>query len=495
MNFRSNRIATLFRLAALFVLATAALSAHAQYNPVYYFGFTDPSQQYPAGQLALGQDGNFYGVINYNQAQIYSITPAGAQTLLWAAPGAPAYGTQCYTGLTAGPDGLLYGTCAYWGGDHYQTGGSGIIFSFDPTTRAFNIIYEFPPCFDGEANEPYWPSALTLGTDGNFYGTTLGNGFCSDDPYGTIFRVSTAGNFKTLYTFQGYQNDDGQFPSLLTLANDGNFYGTTQVGRAIPNNYGTVFRVTSKGKIKYLTTFNNASGTGATPFAGVIQGADGNFYGTTQLGGTNNFGTLFQITKAGKVKYLHSFSYPSEGVASPGNPLSLGSDGKIYGTGNCFSWGCGAESLYNITTKGVFNVVYSGFTDPEGACPNWSTTGCALSSAMTLHPNGTFYGTTQQGGDNGQVIGRGVFYSFSNGQQPHIEMQFPLGKVGSSVGIFGAGFNQASAVSFNGTSASYTVVSDTYLTAIIPAGAKTGYVTVAESAGSLRSISKFTVKK
>lgn len=109
---------------------------------------------------------------------------------------------------------------------------------------------------------------------------------------------------------------------------------------------------------------------------------------------------------------------------------------------------------------------------------------------MVLHPNGTFYGTTAQGGS----VGRGVFYRLSTGLKPYIILQFPLGPIGTTLGIFGQGFSTASAVEFNGTLANFIVVSDTYLTATIPAGATKGYVTVTESSGTLKSAIKFTPK-
>ena len=108
------------------------------------------------------------------------------------------------------------------------------------------------------------------------------------------------------------------------------------------------------------------------------------------------------------------------------------------------------------------------------------------------HPRGT----TQQGGDNGQPIGRGVFYSFSTGLKPYIILQFPRGTIGTAIGIFGQDFTGASGVSFNGVAATnFTVESDYYLTATIPTGATTGYVTVSTPSGSLKSSVKLTVVK
>jgi hypothetical protein len=116
---------------------------------------------------------------------------------------------------------------------------------------------------------------------------------------------------------------------------------------------------------------------------------------------------------------------------------------------------------------------------------------------MALHPNGTFYGTTMQGGVyEGDDIGHGVFYSFNNGLKPYIVLQYPRGTIGTSIGIFGVGLTGTTAVSFDGVAAtSFTVDSETYMTAVIPTGAKTGYVTVNTPGGKLTSARKLTVVK
>jgi uncharacterized repeat protein (TIGR03803 family) len=487
-TFRMAAIA--FTMLAL-LFTWAARPAQAQtYTPLYDFGAVDATQWGPNGQLALGRDGNYYGTMNENYSEIYKMTPAGAETLLWSA--ATSYETVCSTGLTLGSDGLLYGTCNTWGGNAWASGGSGIVFKYDPNQgqNGFTILYSFPEC---NSDGSLYPSALTLGTDGNFYGTTLGNSFCPN-PYGTVFKVTPTGTFTTLHVFKGNGTGDGNAPmGPLTLGANGNFYGTTQEGGTSAYNAGTVFKITPKGKLTLIHSFDNS--VGYYPEAGVTQGADGKFYGTTSNGGSYGDGTIFQLTAAGKIAFLHSFNYAVDDVAGPVNPLTLGTDGSLYGPANCFSWGCGTESLYKVTTKAVFTNLYNGFTNPDGACPDWSVTGCGLSSPMALHPNGTFYGTTLQGGDNGQPVGRGVFYSFSTGLKPYIILQFPRGTIGTSIGIFGVGLTGTTAVSFDGVDGNFTVESNTYLTATIPTGAKTGYVTVSTPSGTLKSAVKLTVVK
>jgi uncharacterized repeat protein (TIGR03803 family) len=467
-------------LAAVMILAGMARPAQAQtYSALYNFGVVDSSQNGPNGQLALGRDGNFYGTINQNRSEIYQITPGGVETLLWESPQS-GYQEQCYNGLTLGSDGLLYGTCNLWD-DNLDNGG--VIFKFDPSQGAPTVVYKFPYC----SQNTYGLGPLTLGTDGNLYGTTTGNNACPGSyTYGTFFKITPAGQFTLLHVFQGIP-EPGTPSGPLTLGANGNFYGTSQIG-GNPDNYngGTVYQITPKGKVTLLYSFPN---TGPYfPVAGVTQGADGKFYGTTYYGGTGHDGTVFQLVSAGKINVLHNFSYVVDNAGFPNFPLTLGTDGSLYAPSLTFNMGgYGPESLFKITTKGVYADLYNLL---PAACAQGTHDGCMLSSPMVLHPNGTFYGTAAQGGS----VGRGVFYGLNTGLKPYIILQFPLGNMGTTLGIFGQGFTTATAVEFNGTLAAFKVVSDTYLTATIPAGATTGYVTVTESSGTLKSSIKFAPK-
>ena len=472
-------------LAAVMLLAGTAIPAQAQtYTPLYAFGAIDSTQNGPNGQLALGRDGNFYGTINPNVSEIYQITPEGTETLLWAATN-NGYGTECWSGLTLGSDGLFYGTCEMWNGFN---GNGGVIFKYDPSKgqNGFTILYSFPYC-----GNTWLPSPLTLGTDGNFYGTTFGSGYC-DTGYGTFFQVTPAGKFKTLHTFKGQSGNDAGEPSgTLTLGANGKFYGTSEVGG---NSGGTVYEITTKGKVTVLYGFSN---TGPyLPAAGVTQGADGKFYGTTFYGGTYSEGTIFQLSGK-KLTILHNFNQTPDDAAVPNFPLTLGTDGNFYSPSQDFNMGgYGPESLFEITTgkKPVYTDLYNIL--PGGCSMYLGADGCLLSSPMVLHPNGTFYGTTMQGGDyEGNPIDRGVFYSLNTGLKPYIILQFPQGTIGKSIGIFGVGLTETTAVDFDGVAATFAVVSDTYLTATIPTGAKTGYVTVTTPSGTLKSAVKLTVKK
>ena len=133
-----------------------------------------------------------------------------------------------------------------------------------------------------------------------------------------------------LHSFSGSPGE-GAYPIAgLAQGSDGNFYGTTIVGGE--HNFGTAFRMDPAGNVTMLHSFSGASGEGADPFAGLVQGSDGNFYGTTALGGAHHVGTLFKITTAGNLTTLYSLSGPTAEGATPFSALVQASDGNFYGT-------------------------------------------------------------------------------------------------------------------------------------------------------------------
>src|SRR5581483_85888 len=171
---------------------------------------------------------------------------------------------------------------------------------------------------------------LVQGLDGNFYGTTEFGGPTSA---GTVFKITPSGKLTTLYTFPNFS--DGCNPGAgLVLGRDGNFYGSTETcgGTSTGCTFGcgTIFKITPAGTLTTIHTFDATDGY--QPLAAMIQGADGNFYGTTELGGTDGYGTVFRMTPAGEITTLHSFAgYPNDG-AYPTAPVVQVANGTLFGT-------------------------------------------------------------------------------------------------------------------------------------------------------------------
>src|ERR1017187_8856262 len=215
-------------------------------------------------------------------------------------------------------------------------------------------------------------AALTQGTDGNFYGTTLAGGVTNynisteGNGYGTVFKMTTNGTLTTLVSFN-FTN--GAEPiTALTLGNDGNFYGMTEGGGG--SNKGTIFQVTTNGTLATLVSFNGTNG--ANPYVGGLTlGSDGIFYGTTWEGGKYLDGTFFQVTTNGTLATLVSFN--STNGAEP-NGLTLGTDGNFYGTttrgGNTnSSYAYGMGTVFRVTTNGTLTTLVS-FNFTNGAEPD-----------------------------------------------------------------------------------------------------------------------------
>jgi uncharacterized repeat protein (TIGR03803 family) len=228
-------------------------------------------------------------------------------------------------------DSNYYGISAYGGGTTscLHSGGldgsCGVIYRLTPT-GAFTILHTFSGIADGGV-----PTNIIQGSDGNLYGTTAygGSGQClviygngiSDEAIvgcGTIFRITASGVFTSLYSFTG--GSDGNSPNMLIEGSDGNFYGTTILGGT--GGYGTVFRFASSASLTSLFAFLGDSNGGA-PNA-LVQGSDGLFYGTTQAGGQlsggcksmylNGCGTIFSVSSSGTLKTIYTFSGSSDGA-------------------------------------------------------------------------------------------------------------------------------------------------------------------------------------
>jgi uncharacterized repeat protein (TIGR03803 family) len=327
-------------------------------------------------------------------------------------------------------------------------------------------------------------AGLVQATNGNLYGTTEQGGNDYRD-YGTVFKITPSGKLTTLHSFTDFT--DGAYPlAALVQATNGNLYGTTPGGGAYQA--GTVFKITSSGK---LTTLHSFDGTdGAIPYAGLVQATNGNLYGTTSGGGGYQEGTVFKITSSGTLTTLHSFHGPPGG-AIPNAGLVQATDGNFYGTtingGTSTACGGGCGTVFKITPSGKLTTVWN------FCSRNNCADGASAYTGLVQDTDGTLYGTTEQGGVN--TCGCGTVYSLSVGLGPFVSFVGPQssGKVGNTIELLGQGFTGTTAVSFNGTAASFSVKSNTYLTATVPNGATTGKVKVVTPSRTLLSNVPFRV--
>ena len=271
----------------------------------------------PEAGLVQGSDGNFYGTTSQggsaSSGTVFKMTSAGTVTSLYSFLGGND-GSHPIASLIQGADGKLYGT-AHQGG----TNGAGSVFSLT-TNGAFVPLVSF------DWNKGFYPMAsLVQAANGLFYGTTSYGG---TNGAGTVFTLTTNGVLTTLVSFK--QSNGASPVGALIQASDGLFYGTTSSG-GTNGGWGTVFRMIPDGTLTTLYSFGYDDG--AKPEAGLVQGTDGNFYGTTSEGGWCGQGTVFRLTTNGVLTTLVWFN----GVngAEPQSPLIQLRDGSFCGTAAC----------------------------------------------------------------------------------------------------------------------------------------------------------------
>jgi uncharacterized repeat protein (TIGR03803 family) len=449
---------------------------------------------YVEAGLVQGTNGNLYGTTGYGgtdyEGTVFDITTSGTLTTLhdFCSQTGCTDGNAPTSALVQAPDGNFYGT-TYQGG----TNGRGNFFKISPG-GTLTTLYNF--CSQSRCPDGYFPLAtLVYATDGNFYGTTGDGGA---NARGTVFKITTSGTLTTLYSFCSQSGcTDGAYPgqSALIQAADGNFYGTTGEGGA-HNASGTFFRITPGGALTTLYSFCSQSNCtdGGYP-NGLVQASDGNFYGTTESLGADYGGTVFKITPSGALTTLHSFCSESNCADGdlPYSALIQATDGNLYGTtyfgganDSCvlygYSYTCG--TLFEITPSGTLTTLYS-FGGTDGFAPE---------GRLLQDTNGTFYGTTFYGGTGPCEGACGTVFSLSVGLGPFVEPQTAFGNVGSLVKILGTDLAGATSVTFNGTSAVFTIESKSAIAATVPAGATSGTVEVTLPFGTLKSNVPFRVQ-
>ncbi|HVN07195.1 MAG TPA: choice-of-anchor tandem repeat GloVer-containing protein [Bryobacteraceae bacterium] len=480
---------------ALGLAAASALPAQVL-TTLYSFcaggGQTCPDGENISAGLVQGSDGSLYGTTRQGGTHaggtVFRISTSGTLTTLYdfCAVAGCADGKYPYAGLALASSGTLYGTTQAGG-----TKGYGTVFSIKPA-GALTTLYNFCSengCADG--GYPY--AALFPSTSGVFYGTTYIGG--NSQSQGTVFQITSSGALTTLYQFcSGFECPDGLAAmSGAIQANDGNLYGTAYSGAGAGwsqglGNGGTIFKLTPGGTETRLYGFclaveNCPDGYG--PRAGLVQGSDGNLYGTTYLSGAyGDYGTIYKITLAGKLTTLYSFC-AARGCPDGSNPaarLIQATDGNFYGTtqyGGAYNGG----TVFRITPGGTLTTLYSFCAQP--GCAD----GQAPYAGLFEGTDGNLYGTTFQGGAGG----RGTVFKLSTGLGSFVEMLPASAPAGKVVQILGTNLTRAAKVSFNGTAAVFTVVSASQITATVPPGATNGAVQITTPSGKLSSNVAFQV--
>ncbi|HET9308883.1 MAG TPA: choice-of-anchor tandem repeat GloVer-containing protein [Candidatus Sulfotelmatobacter sp.] len=465
-----NRNSGPLLLILLALVSWGAVGAHAQtYTVLDNLGMTntDPLQPAWMGVFAQGRDGNLYSTTqaggaftnSHQYGTVFSLTPSGTMTVLHSFDA--TNGGIPNSGLTLGTDGNFYGTTTIGGL------GWGTIFRITPS-GTYTLLHSLNGFSEGTS--PNTPPIQ--GLDGNYYGTA-GNG--NNSVFGTFYKMTAGGVVTILYTF----DSTNRYPRGLVLGTDGNFYGTT-IGTS--TGLGTVFKMTPLGKITILHKFSGTDGS--NPMGQLIQATDGNFYGTTKTGGTGAQGVVYKITPAGVFSVLHNFANDGQGM-SPIAGLVQATDGNFYGMAFT-NPGVGSGLIYQITSSGVYTILHEYLVkNKDGASPQ---------TAMIQHTGGILFGDTYSGGI-GTFCACGVLFSLDMGLGPFVTFLPPhsAGKVGKSIGLLGQGFTGTTDVTFGGISASFAVASDTYMTATVPNLAKTGPIKVITPGGTLTSNKTFRV--
>jgi uncharacterized repeat protein (TIGR03803 family) len=341
---------------------------------VVVHNFIQPSGYYPAAGLTRDAAGNLYGTTVYggtaNRGVVYKLDNAG-YTVLYSFPGGAA-GSGPYAGVVRDAAGNLYGSTIYGGGAD-----AGVVYKLD-TAGQETVLHGFG---GGEGGSE--PTGVVLDAAGNLYGATTSGGTAGA---GFVYKVDTAGGYSFLHNFAG--RPDGAHPKAgLVLDSAGNLYGTTNAGGT--DGHGTVYMLDTTGHETVLYSFTGRA-DGSGPESGVILDSAGNLYGTTIGGGSGNAGVVYKLDTSGQETVLYSFT----GGAGGGQPFAgviLDAAGNLYGTTQ-FGGTDGQGVVYQVSPDGQETVLHSFTGGADGGSPV---------ASVTFGPKDDLYGTAENGGANG----------------------------------------------------------------------------------------------
>jgi|SRR5277367_1845926 len=374
-------------------LIVAIDSVQAQtYKALYQFKPGADGAQ-PYSSLILDTQGNMYGTTStdgaYAAGTIYRVTLSGKETVLYSFTGIGGDGANPYTPLTGDSAGNLYGTTAYGGnyGGICGSTGCGTVFKLAPTGKE-TVLYRFTGA-NGDGYLAY--QGLVRDAAGNLYGTTALGG----SGLGIVFKISPTGKETIVHDFN-FLGGDGYFPAGGSLISDsaGNLYGVTEAGGS--NGGGTVYKIDKTGNETILAGFGFGS-TGSDPYGSLLLDAEGNLYGATLFGGTFNEGVAFKVDTSGNETVLYNFSGMSGDGAEPNGGLVQDSAGNLYGTtgdGGSDFFG----TVFEIGPSGAETILHS-FSSTDGRFPE---------SGLVMDAHGNLFSTAEYGGTGGGGVVFGI---------------------------------------------------------------------------------------
>jgi uncharacterized repeat protein (TIGR03803 family) len=394
---------------ALAICGSGIARANGAAKVLYAFQGGSDGAHPPAAGLITDDTGDLFGVTSGGGGgtdcqgdngcgTVFELAPDGSEVVLHAFAGG-CDGTSPTSRLTVDGSGNFYGVTGEGGSCNDE--GFGTVFKLAPG-GAESVVYAFKGGTDGE--EP--SSALVSDRKGDLFGTTPSGGNGAGCPYdtgcGTLFEVKPNGKKAILYSFCSQTGCmDGAGPGGILRDNAGNFFGVAGGGGGTDcsdgtNGCGTVFELAAGGTETVLYAFSGGS-DGAFPVAGLLADKAGNFYGTTETGGSANRGTVFKLAPGGTETVLYSFQGGSDGEY-PDGILTADKAGNLYGTtGNgggarCKGNGCG--TVFKLSPDGT-ETVLNAFTHGHGQFP---------AGALLLGKHDELYGTTESGGKNGDGV-------------------------------------------------------------------------------------------
>ena len=381
-TLRQKKVCT----AALCLILTAAPSLAQTFTSLHSFTAADGSNPY--APLIQSTSGKLFGTTSAGGSggssggTVFKVSTTGALTTVYnfCSLASCADGTDPRSPVVQALNGNFYGTS--FGGGPFSNPGTIFQLTSGGTLTTLYTFCALSGCTDGET--PF--GGLVQALNGTLYGATSGGGTHIN---GTVFSIKTSGGaLTTLYDFCSLSGcADGESPQgTLIQGTDNSLYGTTFGGGTFTF-YGSIFKITPAGVFTSLHSFDNSDGS--EPVGGLVQAVDGNFYGATQTGGAFGFGTIYKITSLGTYTILYNFCMSSScpDGSFPQDSLIQGTDGNLYGT-TLFGGTFGLGTIFSISTGGTFTTLHS-FDSADGSDP-WA--------GLVQDTNGTFYGTTYSGG-------------------------------------------------------------------------------------------------